>query len=143
MMIYSRRFDLAYVNPFTFLKTVEASLNDRDNGLLGAHLRWRVANGIEIRGQGLVDDVVASQIGTGFWSNKFAWQLGGMWSAPFGLQDVDIAFEHTRVEPYTYSHFNSQEYFFHERTNFRSGDRTECYELLGTNPLGTVGEIFR
>ena len=111
MVIYSRRFDFAYINPFTFLKSVEASLNDRDNGLLGAHLRWRIANGIEIRGQGLVDDVVARQIGKGFWSNKFAWQFGGMWAAPFGLQDVDISFEHTRVEPYTYSHFNSQNTF--------------------------------
>ncbi len=111
MVIFSRRFDFAYLNPFTFLKTVEASLNDRDNGLLGAHLRWRIANGIEIRGQGLIDDVVASKIGSGFWSNKFAWQLGGMWAAPFGLKDVDVSFEHTRVEPYTYSHFNSQNTF--------------------------------
>ncbi|MFI5263837.1 MAG: hypothetical protein ACHQM6_04925, partial [Candidatus Kapaibacterium sp.] len=111
MMIFSRRFDLAYVNPFTFLKTVEASLNDRDNGLLGAHARWRIAPGVEIRGEGLVDDILGSRIGTGYWSNKFAWQIGGMWAAPFGLQDVDIAFEHTRVEPFTYSHFNSQNTF--------------------------------
>jgi len=111
MVIYSKRFDLAYANPFTFLKTVEASLNDRDNGLLGAHARWRVTDGIELRGEGLVDDILASKIGTGLWSNKFAWQIGGMWAAPFGLQDVDIAFEHTRVEPFTYSHFNSQNTF--------------------------------
>ncbi|MDP4219440.1 MAG: hypothetical protein Q8896_03305 [Bacteroidota bacterium] len=111
MVIFSRRFDLAYINPFTFLKSVEASLNDRDNGLLGAHARWRVADGFELRGEGLVDDVVGSKIGSGFWSNKFAWQIGGMWAAPLGLRDVDIAFEHTRVEPFTYSHFNSQNTF--------------------------------
>jgi hypothetical protein len=111
MMIYSRRFDLAYVVPFSFLKTVEASLNDRDNGLLGTHARWRVTPGFELRGEGLVDDVVASKIGSGFWSNKFAWQIGGMWAAPLGLEDVDISFEHTRVEPFTYSHFNSQNTF--------------------------------
>lgn len=111
MTIFSRRFDLAYVNPFSFLKSVEHSLNDRDNGLLGAHFRWRIIDGIEIRGQGLVDDVAASKIGTGYWGNKFAWQMGAMWAAPFGLEDVDIAFEHTRVEPYTYSHFNSQNTF--------------------------------
>ena len=111
MVIYSRRFEFAYLVPYTFLKTVEASLNDRDNGLLGVHLRWRITDGIEIRGQGLVDDVVASKIGSGLWSNKFAWQIGGMWAAPFGLQDVDISFEHTHIEPYTYSHFNSQNTF--------------------------------
>jgi hypothetical protein len=111
MTIFSKRFDLAYVNPFTFLKSVEHSLNDRDNGLLAAHARWRVMNGFEVRGEGLVDDVAASKIGTGFWANKFAWQIGGMWAAPFGLQDVDISFEHTRIEPFTYSHFNSQNTF--------------------------------
>lgn len=111
MVIFSRRFDLAYVNPFAFLKSVEHSLNDRDNGLLGAHIRWRITNGVEVRGQGLIDDIAASRIGTGYWGNKFAWQMGAMWAAPFGLEDVDIAFEHTRVEPYTYSHFNSQNTF--------------------------------
>ncbi|MBS1904801.1 MAG: hypothetical protein JSS75_13930 [Bacteroidetes bacterium] len=111
MVIFSRRFDLAYINPFTFLKTVEASLNDRDNGLLGMHARWRVTDGVELRGQGLLDDIVASKIGTGFWSNKFAWQIGAMWAAPFGLRDVDVALEHTRVEPYTYTHFNTQNAF--------------------------------
>jgi hypothetical protein len=111
MTIFSRRFDLAYVQPFAFLKSVEHSLNDRDNTLLAAHARWRIAPGVEVRGQMLLDDIVASAIGTGYWGNKFAWQFGGMWSAPFGLEDVDIAFEHTRVEPYTYSHFNSQNTF--------------------------------
>ncbi len=111
MTIFSRRFDLAYVVPFSFLKSVEHSLNDRDNGLLGAHARWRITPGIELRGQGLVDDVAASRIGTGYWANKFAWQIGAMWAAPLGLEDADIAFEYTRVEPYTYSHFNSQNTF--------------------------------
>ncbi len=111
MTIFSRRFDLAYVNPFTFTKSVEHSLNDRDNTSIGTHFRWRVTDGVELRGQGLVDDVVGSKIGTGYWGNKFAWQIGGMWAAPFGLQDVDISFEHTRVEPFTYSHFNPQNTF--------------------------------
>ncbi|MEI8133763.1 MAG: hypothetical protein WCH46_01650 [bacterium] len=111
MTIFSRRFDLAYVQPFAFLKSVEHSLNDRDNSLLATHFRWRVTNGFELRGQGLLDDVLASKIGTGFWGNKFAWQIGGIWSAPFGLEDVDFAFEHTRVEPFTYSHFNQQNTF--------------------------------
>ncbi|MEP7233916.1 MAG: hypothetical protein ABI778_01350, partial [Ignavibacteriota bacterium] len=111
MVIFSRRFDIAYINPFTFLKTVEASLNDRDNGLLGAHARWKITDGFEIRGQGLIDDIIASKIGAGVWSNKFAWQIGGMWAAPLGLNDIDLSFEHTRVEPFTYSHFNSQNAF--------------------------------
>jgi len=111
MVIYSRRFDLAYVNPFSFLKSVEHSLQDRDNGLLGAHARWHITNGVEVRGQVLLDDILASKVGTGFWGNKWAWQFGGMWAAPLGLNDVDVLVEWTRVEPYTYSHFDAQNAF--------------------------------
>lgn len=106
--IFSRRFELAYLNPFSFLKSVEHSLNDRDNGLLGAHVRWRIAPGIEVRAQGLMDDVIFSRVGTGWWGNKFAWQFGAFWAAPFGLNDLDIAAEYTHVEPFMYSHFNTQ-----------------------------------
>lgn len=111
MTIFSRRFDIAYLNPFAFLKSVEHSLNDRDNGLMAAHIRWRFVKGLEFRGQWLMDDIVASRIGDGYWGNKFAWQAGMMWAAPFGLHDVDIAAEYTQVEPYTYSHFNPQNSF--------------------------------
>lgn len=111
MVIFTRRFDLAYVNPFSFLKSVEHSLQDRDNGLLGAHARWRIVKSVEVRGQALLDDLVASKIGTGYWSNKWAWQFGGMWAGAFGLRDLDLLAEWTRVEPYTYTHFDPQNAF--------------------------------
>jgi hypothetical protein len=111
MIIFTKRFDLAYLNPFSFLKSVEHSLRDRDNGLLGAHARVRVVPGIELRGQVLMDDVIASRIGEGYWSNKFAWQAGAMWAAPLGLNDIDLTLEWTRVEPYMYSHFGPQNAF--------------------------------
>jgi hypothetical protein len=108
MVIFSRRFDLAYVNPFSFLKSVNNSLLDRDKSHLATHARWRVTDGFELRGEGLVDDVIFSKIGTGYWSNKWAWQIGGMWASPLGIPDLDLSFEHTRVEPFTYTSANPQ-----------------------------------
>jgi len=108
MVIFSRRFDLAYLNPVDFYKSVNNSLNDRDKSHLATHLRWRVTDGLEIRGQGLVDDFRADLIGKGYWSNKWAWEIGAMWANPFGIPNVDIAFEHTRVEPFTYTSANPQ-----------------------------------
>lgn len=116
MVIYSRRFDLAYANPFSFLKSVEHSLVDRDNGLLAVHGRWKITDGFEVRGEGVVDDVKASEIGKGFWANKFAWQFGGMWTNPFGINDLDLMAELTRIEPYTFSHFLQQNTFASSRT---------------------------
>lgn len=115
MTIFSRRFDVAYLNPFAFLKSVEHSLNDRDNGLLAAHIRWRFIRGLEFRGQWLMDDILAFRIGDGYWGNKFAWQAGVMWAAPFGMHDIDVTAEYTQIEPYTYSHFNPQNSFVTNR----------------------------
>ncbi len=108
MVIFSRRFDLAYLNPFSFLKSVNNSLLDRDKSHLATHARWRVTDDFEVRGEGLLDDIVFSKIGTGYWSNKWAWQIGGLWASPFGIPNLDIAFEHTRVEPFTYTSVDQQ-----------------------------------
>ncbi len=113
MMVFSRRLEIAYLNPFSFLKSVEEQSADQnhDNGLLGTHLRWRIAPGFEVRGQGLLDDLLASKIGTGWAQNKWAWQFGGMWAGAFGVRDLDVSAEWIRVEPYTYSHWESTNRF--------------------------------
>jgi hypothetical protein len=133
MIIFSRRFDLAYLNPFSFLKSVEHSLSDRDNGLLGAHVRVRLVPGVEIRGQVLMDDILAGRIGDGYWGNKFAWQAGAMWAAPLGLNDIDVMLEWTRVEPYMYSHFNQQNTF--------STNRTILGSQIGPNSISWWGRV--
>ncbi len=133
MVIFSNRFELAYTNPFSFLKSVEASLNDRDNGLLGTHALWRIAPGLEVRGEGLVDDVLAERIGKGYWSNKFAWQLGGMWAGVLGMKDVDLTAEWTRVEPFTYSHFGASNTF--------SSTNTLLGSQIGPNSISYWGSL--
>ncbi|MDP4199299.1 MAG: hypothetical protein Q8922_12600 [Bacteroidota bacterium] len=108
IMVFAQRLDLGYLNPFSFLGTVKHQLNqqDQDNSLLGAHARWRLAPGIELRGQALLDDLVASKIGTGYWGNKWAWQFGAMWAGAFGMHDLDWEMEWIRVDPYTYTHWD-------------------------------------
>jgi hypothetical protein len=109
IMVFTERLDLGYLNPFSFLGTVKHGLDDQDhdNGLLGTHARWQIAPGFEVRGQAVLDDFVASEIGKGYWSNKWAWQLGGMWAGAFGCSDLDWEAEWIRVEPYTYSHWDT------------------------------------
>lgn len=133
VVIFSDRFEFAYLNPFSFLKSAEHATNDRDNGLLATHIRWRFVKGLEFRGQGLMDDVVASRIGDGYWGNKFAWQAGLMWAAPFGLNDVDVAAEYTQVQPYTYSHFNPQNAFVTSGSILGS--------QIGPNSMSVWGQI--
>jgi len=104
------RPDLAYLNPFSFLETIKHALDgtqDQNLGILGVHARWQIVPGIEVRGQAFIQDLVISEIGTGYWSNKGGDQLGVMWAGAFGIQDLDWEAEWTRVQPYTYSHWDT------------------------------------
>ncbi|MDQ1265391.1 MAG: hypothetical protein QG635_541 [Bacteroidota bacterium] len=104
--IYSGRSpDFAYENPLSFFKSLEHSLHDRDNSMMGLDGTFRLFNGLQIKGSYLLDDIIITRIGTGFWSNKSAWNLGIITSL-FGFADVGL--EYSRVEPYTFTHFNIQ-----------------------------------
>jgi hypothetical protein len=109
IMVFTERLDLAYLNPFSFLGTVKHGLDgqDHDNGLLGTHVRWQIIPGIEVRGQAALDDLEINEIGKGYWSNKWAWQFGGMWAGAFGCPNLDWEAEWIHVEPYTYSHWDT------------------------------------
>jgi len=105
-VIYSERsMEIGYLNPLSFLKSMEHALRDRDNSTMGIDFTLRPMDNLQIKGSFLLDDVIISEIGKGFWSNKTAWNIGTTYSFN---SPIDIAFEYTRVEPYTFSHFNKQ-----------------------------------
>lgn len=103
-VIYSNRsIDFGYLNPLSFLKSLEHALRDRDNSMMGFDATIRPFHNFQLKGSFLLDDIIIGDIGKGFWSNKTAWSIASTYSfdAPF-----DIGVEYARVEPYTYSHFN-------------------------------------
>ncbi|MFN8361880.1 MAG: hypothetical protein U0264_18390 [Candidatus Kapaibacterium sp.] len=105
-LIYSNRgIDVAYLNPLSFLKSVEHSLRDRDNSAIGAWASVRPFKNLQIKGSYFLDDLVFSLIGTDYWSNKAAFNIGAQYSTPLG---IDAALEYAKVFPYTFSHFNVQ-----------------------------------
>ncbi len=105
-IVYSdRNPDLAYLNPLSFYKSLEHALRDRDNSIMGGDITVRPLKGLQIKGSYLLDDIIFSKIGTGYWSNKSAWNIGAQYAV---LPDIDFGYEYARVEPYTFSHFNSQ-----------------------------------
>ncbi|MEI6091199.1 MAG: hypothetical protein WCR42_12155 [bacterium] len=104
--VYSnRQVDFAYINPLSFLKSIEHSLHDRDNSLMGLDFTIRPIKNIQIKSSFLLDDMVISEIGTGYWSNKTAFNLAVLTALPCG---IDLGMEYARVEPYTFTHFNNQ-----------------------------------
>lgn len=108
-----RPFEIGYLNPVNFLKSQEHYLRDRDNSLLYLGLRaWPVSR-VRLEGEFLLDDLVFSRIGTGYWGNKTAWRIGvGAVGLPYGTTDLLV--EYTRLEPYVYSHFARSNAYLHD-----------------------------
>ncbi len=105
-VIYSNRYpELAYLNPIGFLKSIEHSLHDRDNSLMGLFFTVRPFARFQLKGSYLLDDIIFEKVGTGYWSNKMAYNFSAEYALPRG---IDIGAEYARVEPFTYSHFNVQ-----------------------------------
>lgn len=104
-IIYSRPFEIGYLNPLSFYKSVEHSLRDRDNSMMGFDFTVRPIQNIQVKGSFLLDDIIISKIGSDFWSNKTSFNLGMAYSTDF---NTDFQLEYSRVFPYTYSHFNPQ-----------------------------------
>ncbi len=106
-IIYSDRgLELAYLNPLTFLKSLEHQLHDRDNSLMGLDWTIRPFGNFQIKSSFLLDDIIIEKIGTGYWSNKTAFNIAAINSFK---SNFDLGIEYARVEPYTFSHFNYQD----------------------------------
>lgn len=103
-VIYSNRsIDFGYLNPLSFIKSLEHALHDRDNSMMGIDATIRPFRNFQMKGSFLLDDIIIGDIGKGFWSNKTAWNVAATYSLDLPF---DIGVEYSRVEPYTYSHFN-------------------------------------
>jgi len=103
-VVYSNRnIDLAYLNPLSFLKSLEHALRDRDNSGMGLDLNLRFLNNFQLKANYFLDDIRFEMIGKNYWGNKSSFNIGLAYSNDLGF---DIKTEYVRIEPFTYSHFN-------------------------------------
>ncbi len=107
-MIYSGRgIEFGYLTPVTFYKFIEMGIQDRDNGNLYFDLQTKFVKNLELQGTFLLDENILSNLGDlEKYTNKTAYQLGAFWYEPFGVNDLSLIFEYTRIRPYVYTHFN-------------------------------------
>lgn len=71
---------------------------------MGADFTFRPFKRLQFKGSFILDDIKFEEIGRQFWSNKTAWNISAEYVFPFNL---DFGIEYTRVEPYTFTHFDS------------------------------------
>ncbi|MAT39653.1 MAG: hypothetical protein CL946_08615 [Ectothiorhodospiraceae bacterium] len=115
----SRELDPAYLVPVNFFKSAEHAGGDRDNPMLGFDIQTLAFEGFEAYGSWTIDDVDYSRWGSDWWGNKFVWQGGVLTSAV--LPNSLLGIEYTRIEPYTYSHFQLKNIYAHRNYLLSSG----------------------
>jgi len=99
-------YELQYLNPIIFIRTVEAMLGSPDNTMLGIDYRANFLRHFSYYGQFMVDDFnfQVSKGEQGYWGNKYGIQQGLKYIDAFALKNLDLQFEWNMLRPYTFTH---------------------------------------
>ncbi|MBF6641157.1 gliding motility protein RemB [Flavobacterium sp. J49] len=103
----NRGFDMSFVNPIIFYRSVEFASSARSgNALLGLTSKLKWNNQIQFYGQFLLDEFSLSDIKAGdkSWKNKFGYQLGTKYFNAFNIKNLLVQAEYNVVRPYVYAH---------------------------------------
>lgn len=103
-------FDLQYLNPIIFYRSIEQNLGSSDNAMLGMDWKWNLPKRMQFYGQFVLDEFKLDELRgrTGWWANKYAGQAGWKANDILGISNLDIQVEYNAVRPFTYSHFTSE-----------------------------------
>ncbi|PHI18410.1 hypothetical protein CEQ90_18075 [Lewinellaceae bacterium SD302] len=100
-------FELAYLNPVIFYRTIEGALGSPDNVLLGVDGSYRLPPSFLFYGQFILDEFKFDELileRNGWWANKWGLQLGLKYIDVLGVDQLDAQVEYNRARPYTYTH---------------------------------------
>jgi len=107
-VVFSREggFELQYLNPLIFYRSVEQILDSPDNVLIGLTTKWIPKNNYQLYAQLLIDELRTDQAfsGRGWWGNKVAVQLGFKNFNVLNVPNLDLQIEYNSARPYTYAH---------------------------------------
>lgn len=132
-VVFSREntFELQYLNPLIFYRSIEQAVGSPDNAFIGFDFKANFARHFSVYGQFLLDELNFKQEfdfgdkanDKGFfyelthpkrwWATKFATQLGMKYIDAFGIENLDIQVEGNMSRPYTYAHEDLQTSWTH------------------------------
>jgi hypothetical protein len=113
-VIYAGRdMEWQYLNPLMPYHVAEHQLGDRDNNVLGVDFSFHFSRSTKFYGEIFADDLsLEFPIGE-YWGNKLAYLFGAFVARPLGWRDADLRVEHTRVDPFVYTHHDSSNVYAH------------------------------
>ncbi len=129
-----RGFEIEYLNPLIFYRSVEQSLGSPDNSMLGLTWKLNALKHFQQYGQFLLDDLNFRQRanGSGYYGNKYGYQLGLKYIDAFKVMGLDLQMEYNWVRPFTYSHFNPAASYSHygQALGYAYGANTHDLNLI-------------
>ncbi|RUT71196.1 gliding motility protein RemB [Flavobacterium cupreum] len=103
----NRGFDVNFINPIIFYRTVEFTSSSKSgNALLAITSKYKWNNKVNLYGQLLIDEFSFGDIkaGDNSWRNKIGYQIGAKYFNAFKVKDLLLQVEYNHVRPYVYSH---------------------------------------
>lgn len=131
-IIYSGRgIELGYLSPINFYKFVEISTQDRDNGNVYLDMQTKFIKNLELQATFFLDENILSNLSDlKLYSNKTAYQVGGFWYEAFGINDLSLIVEYTRIRPFMYTHFDVENNYSSHGVNLGHRIGPNADELL-------------
>ena len=130
----NRGFDLNFVNPIIFYRSVEFSSSARSgNAVLGITSKYKWNNNINLYGQFLLDEFSLGDMKSGekSWKNKYGYQLGAKYFNAFGIKNLYLQAEYNHVRPYVYAHSNPITNYGHNNQSMGHNWGSNFKELTG------------
>jgi hypothetical protein len=102
-------FDLNYLNPIIFYRSLEQHLGSPDNAFIGMDYKINFLRRFSLYGQFIMDEFYLEDLKkrNGSYRNKFALQTGLKYIDVAGIRNLDLQVESNIVRPYTYQHFSN------------------------------------
>ncbi|QHT72066.1 capsule assembly Wzi family protein [Rhodocytophaga rosea] len=143
-------FDLNYLNPIIFYRSIEQQIGSEDNALLGVDFKWNFLRRFSVYGQLMLDEFLLKEIraGNGWWANKQAGQIGIKYIDVAGIPNLDLQLEANIARPYTYSHESPYTSYTHYNQPLAHPLGANFYEYIGIvryqplNRLSLTGKLI-
>ena len=103
-------FDINFFNPIIFYRAAEFTKgSESGNAMIGLNSKYKLTDNITAYSQFVLDELTVGRFfdGSGYWGNKFAFQLGAKYFNAFKVDNLYLQGELNIARPYTFSHFGN------------------------------------
>ncbi len=137
------QYDINYLNPIIFYRSIEQQLGSEDNALLGMNWKLNFMRHFSFYGQVVLDEFMLKHIKAmnGWWANKQGGQAGIKYINVAGIKNLDMQLEANAIRPYMYSHKGKQQSYTHYNHSLAHPMGANLFEMLAIvryQPLGRL-----